>query len=95
MAMPILSEQDGFRVISHADAIDQKQYDTALIQGAIAGMRQSAENAAKSYTADLVEFLYTNRADYPTWEASSANKLNDTNRVLPSIYETGPGAVWL
>ena len=93
-AMPLLSEQDGFRLISHADAIDQKQYDSVTVQGAIAGMRQSAENAARSYTADLVEFLYTNKTDYPTWEASSANKLNNTDPV-PSIYTTGPGAVFL
>lgn len=92
--IPVLPDQDGFRVISNADAIDQRAYSTETISGTIERIRAGAEQDARQNTADLQSFLASNAADYPTWEASTANPENRTD------YFVGPfgcehGAVML
>jgi hypothetical protein len=92
MGLPVIVEQDGFRVISNADAIDQRAYSQETITQAIQGLREYSERTAKTATADLVQFLITNKADYPLWEASDCNKTGETNSY---IYSNGRGAVML
>lgn len=92
--IPILPDQDGFRVISNADAIDQRAYSTETISGAIERIRAGAEQDARQNTADIQSFLAENAGDYPTWNASQANPDNRTD------YFVGPfgcehGAVML
>lgn len=93
-ALPFLPDQEGFRLISNADAIDQRAFSADSIQTAIMGIQQSAENAARTNTADLIDFLYQNASDYPLWEASDCNKANSQTSLYP-IFEAGPGAIML
>ncbi len=92
--IPYSAELEGFRIISNADAIDQKQYGDATIQQAIQGMRESAERSARSYTGDLEAFLYKNKADYPLWENSNCNKLR-LSVPETSVYSHGSGGVFI
>lgn len=79
MTLPVLPDQDGFRVISNIDAVDQKSYSQEVMSQAIQGLREGAERSAKTCTADLIEFLYANQADYPLWfDALPA----ETDRVM-------------
>ncbi len=90
IGLAIISEQDGFRVISSTDAIDQRAYSSEVITQAIQGIREHAERSGKTAVGDLVSFLATNKADFPLWEASTANKTGNTNA---EIYYAGPGAI--
>lgn len=92
IGLPIVAERDGFRVISNTDAIDQRAYSQETITQAIQGLREHSERTAKTATADLVQFLITNKADFPLWEASDCNKTGETNC---NIYSNGRGAVML
>lgn len=88
--MTILPDQDGFRVISNADAIDQRAYSTETTLSAIERIRSSAEQEARTNTADLQAFLSANAADYPTWKDSDANPANATNySAMPIGCEYG------
>lgn len=77
--MPILPDQDGFRVISNADAIDQRAYSTETTLSAIERIRAGAEQEARTNTADLQAFLAAHADDYPTWKDSDENPANATN----------------
>jgi hypothetical protein len=92
MGLPIIAEQDGFRVISNADAVDQRAYNSEVIVQAIQGMQQQAERAGKTAYADLVAFLYTNKADYQLFANSDCCK---TEGVNTNVYFAGPGAVFI
>lgn len=94
VGLPILSEQDGFRVISNVDAVDQRQYNSDVITSAIQGIREYSQRAGKTSEADLVQYLYDNADTFPLWEASDCNKLNSINPAA-SVYYNGPGAVML
>lgn len=93
-SMPVISDQEGFRIISNADAIDQKQYGDAIIQGAIQGIRQSAEQSARIATADLINYLYTNKDSFPLWRDSDCNKANTQVSSYP-IFQADDGAIML
>lgn len=92
--LPILPDQDGFRLISNAEAVDQRQYSSEITQGAIERIKYSAEHDARRSTADLIAFLHDNEDDYPLWKDSTANPDNDTD--LPSLpYGCDYGAIML
>lgn len=79
----ILPDQDGFRVISNADAIDQRAYSAETTQAAIERIRAGAEQDARTNTADLQAFLSENADDYPTWKNSTANPENVKDYSVP------------
>lgn len=74
--LPILPDQDGFRVISNADAIEQRAYSAEITLAAIERIRAGAEQEARTNTADLQAFLSENSADYTIWADSAANPKN-------------------
>lgn len=92
--LPILPDQDGFRIISNAEAVDQRAFSAEVTQNAITGIKYAAEADAKQNTSDLVAFLHDNAADYPLWKASTANPDNDTDGPF-GPYATDYGAVML
>jgi len=94
VGLPIIAERDGFRVISNTDAIDQRAYLQDTITQAIQGLREHSERTARNAEADLVAFLYDNKADFPLWEVSTCNRLNNTTDPT-DIYCYGPGGVML
>ncbi|HRI58345.1 MAG TPA: hypothetical protein PK228_01435 [Saprospiraceae bacterium] len=77
--LPVLPDQDGFRVISNADAIDQRAYSAEVTQSAIERIRAGAEQDARTNTADLQAFLAANADDYTTWKDSAANPANNAD----------------
>jgi len=77
--LSILPDQDGFRVIGNADAVDQRAYSSEVTQSAITAIKYAAEQDARIATADLVAFLHANQDDYPLWKASKSNPANDTD----------------
>lgn len=81
--VPVLPDQDGWRIIGNSDAIDQRAYSAEITQGAIVRIRDAAEQDARQNTADLTAFLHENGDDYPTWKASTANPDNDTTYYIP------------
>lgn len=92
--MPVIPDQDGFRVIGNADAVDSKAYAAEVVQSAIANIKNGAEQDARTNTADLTAFLAENKADYPLWAASSSNPANDTT-YLSRPFGSDYGAVML
>lgn len=92
--MAVLPDQDGFRVISNADAIDQHAYSAEVTQSAIERLRAGAEQEARTNTADLQVFLADNADDYPTWKNSDANPANADDYTTTPIC-SGYGAVML
>lgn len=77
--LPILPDQDGFRLISNAEAVDQRAYSSETTLRAIEGIKYSAENEVRRSMADLIAFLHEHSDDYPTWKDSAANPDNDTD----------------
>lgn len=92
--MTVLPDQDGFRVISNADAIDQRAYSTETISSAIERIRSGAEQEARTNTADLQTFLVENEDDYLAWKGSTANPANNINYSVPP-FGSEYGAVML
>lgn len=92
--MVILPDQDGFRVISNADAIDQRAYATDVITSAIERIRSGAEKDARENAAELVAFLADNKEDYPLWADSFANPVNNRDYFVRPFGEDY-GAVML
>lgn len=92
--LPILPDQDGFRIISNAEAVDQRAYSSEVTQGAITSIKYAAEADARQNTADLVAFLHDNADTYPLWKASTSNPANDTDGPF-GPYATDYGAVML
>lgn len=92
--LPILPDQDGFRIISNAEAVDQRAYSSEVTQGAITSIKYAAEADARQNTADLVAFLHDNADTYPLWKDSASNPANDTDGPF-GPYATDYGAVML
>lgn len=92
--LSILPDQDGFRVISNADAVDQRAYSSEVTTSAIDRIKYSAERDARNNMADLIAFLHENADDYPLWKASIANPDNDTDGTF-GPYASDYGAVML
>lgn len=82
----ILVEGDGIRVLSSNDGMDDRKSITNPFQlQAIAGLRASCEENARTARADLLSFLQKNHSDYPLFVESGAYvKDND----LTTIYES-------
>lgn len=79
----VLPDQDGWRVIGNAEAVDQRSYSAEVTQGAIQRIRDASEQDSRINTADLTLFLAENADDYPLWKASSANPANETTYLAP------------
>ena len=93
-SMPMLVEREGFRVISNADAIDQRAYSTEAIRGAIEGQKEQAQHAARNAMGEITDLLYASPDDYPLWKASPCCK----SSTLASDYivvDSGCGGVFL
>lgn len=82
----ILVEGDGIRVLSSMDGMEDRKSITNPFQlQAIAALRASCEENARTARADLLAFLQKNHSDYPLFEQSGAYvKDND----LSTIYES-------
>lgn len=91
--LPVLPDQDGWRVISNTEAVDQRAYSAEVTQAAIQRIRDGAEQEAKTNTADLIAFLYDNKDDYPLWKDSASNPDNISTAGRPSPCDFG--AVWI
>lgn len=85
--LPALPEHDGFRVVSNAEAVDNRTLPQEALLRAIDGIKYAAEEDAKTNTADLAAFLVDNADDYPLWEASNANPENNTSIYNPPICD--------
>lgn len=83
--LAILPDQDGWRVISNADAIDTRSYSAEVTKAAIQAIRDGAEQDARTNTADLMAFMYENKADYELYSASSSNPDNEKSYFIPPI----------
>lgn len=94
MIMPVISDADGFRPVSNADAVDQRAYSSEVTQSAIQGIRESSEKNAKTFTADLGQYLYDNAEHLPIWASSSCNKSGDFGEYLP-LDPDGYGGVFI
>lgn len=92
--LPILPDHDGFRIISNAEAVDQRAYSSEVTQAAISAIKYAAEADARQNTADLVVFLHDNSDSYPLWNDSASNPDNDTDGPF-GPYATDYGAVIL
>jgi hypothetical protein len=77
--LPVLPDQEGFRLISNADAIDSRSYSSEITTGAIAGISEQAEMSARTGAGDLIEYLYNNADKFPLWKESDCNKMNDAD----------------
>jgi hypothetical protein len=87
--LPMITDHDGFRVISNVEAIDTRSYPQEVMLAAVERIRHGAEQKARTNTADLVAFLADNAEDYPTWKASSSNPANSMNDSLPFGFSYG------
>lgn len=92
-AQPILVENDGFRVVSNADAIDQRAYSTEVIRGAIEGLKEQTLFAARQAMGDLTNWLYSNPDKYPLWRDSDCNKVGTDGEVC--VVAPGAGGVFI
>jgi len=93
--LTLLIEGDGFKVVSSTDNYDNRRNLTNIThQRAIESLRQAAEGNAKTYLADLRQFLYDNADTYPTFKNSS---VYETYTTSDTTYEspTQKGAVFL
>lgn len=92
-ALAVIPEQEGFRVISSVDGIDTRTFSTETIKGAIIGIKEQAEQSARTATADLIAYLYANAATYTVWAASPCNKAGSAAKE--TVICDGPGGVFL
>lgn len=92
--LPILPDQDGFRIISNAEAVDQRSYSAEVTQSAITRLKYAAEADARQNTAELVIWLHDHADEFPLWKSSGANPANNTSGLF-GPYSTDYGAVML
>lgn len=92
-ALAVLPDQDGFRVLSSVDGIDTRTYSTETLRGAIIGIKDQAEQSARTATADLIAYLYANPDKYPAWRDSPCNRANSA--VEDRVFCEERGAVFL
>jgi hypothetical protein len=91
-ALPVLPEQDGFRIVTSIDSVDQRTYSVETIKGAILGIKEQAMNSGATATADLIEYLYQNKDTFPLWRDSTCCKVDENTSL---VYCVEDGAVML
>lgn len=92
-ALAVLPDQDGFRVVSSVDGIDTRTYSTETTRGAIVGIKDQAEQSARTATADLIAYLYANADKFPAWRDSACNRANSA--LEDRVFCEERGAVFL
>lgn len=89
-ALPHLScviQGDGIVIVSRMDGFDQKNGSgLSNSQAAISRLRQDADERAKGALKDLLQFLATNAAEFPSYVVPVAA---DENIIIPSSGAVG------
>jgi len=93
----LIIEGDGFRVASNTDGFDTRESAVHTRRNEIESMRYDVENMAKMHQADLINFLKSNSADYPSFAAMIINIPETQKIVAPSdcYGNTLPGGIAL
>lgn len=94
-ALTVIIEEDGMKVVSRTDGMDTRSnVASAFYKEAAIGHQAAAEENARTFRADLIDFLYANEADYPDWVASdfyTSNASSTTTKVQGGDY----GGIWI
>jgi hypothetical protein len=70
-ALTVVIEGDGIKVISNSDGMNSiANITSAFYKEAAKDHQYACEEAAKTFRADLIEFLFKNADDYPLWMES-------------------------
>lgn len=70
-SLMVVVEHDGIKVISNTDGMATRGNTTSAFLKEAAQIHQyQCEENARTFRADLIDFLNTNQADYPTWKTS-------------------------
>ena len=87
----LVSLGDGWKVVESTDGMKStKEAQAKAIQHLITKAAQNADY----YKAELEGFLYKNISDYPTFEASTANKDADSN-INTCVNNTTSGGAFI
>lgn len=95
--LTLIIESDGFKIISSGDGMDDRKNLTNFThRDAIESLKYKAEENGRTYTADLIKFLFKKVEDYPLWKESDFYKNQDVNN-LNNIYTStcGTGGLFL
>ena len=94
-ALTVLIEGDGIKVVSRTDGMDTRNSVAAQFYKEAAMAHQMAsEELGRTFRADMIDFLYQNKDDYPLWVAGeyyTSNSLDDSCKVIGGHG----GGVWM
>lgn len=94
-ALTVLIEEDGIKVVSRTDGMDiRSNIASAFFKEAAAGHQLAAEENARTFRADLIDFLFTNEADYPLWVASDFYTTATTTSSC-KVIGGEKGGIWI
>ncbi len=86
-------ENDGFKVVSNTDGFDARESAVHTRRDDLAKMRFLAEDYAKRYESELMNYLKDNAANYPTWQNSlltpKSNDLPLQEKVIVTLDNFG------
>ena len=94
-ALTVLIEEDGVKIVSRTDGMDTRSnVASAFYKEAAVGHQAAAEENARTFRADLIDFLYANEDDYPDWVSSefyTSNQAGSASKVEGADY----GGIWI
>lgn len=94
-ALTVLIEEDGIKVVSRTDGMDTRSnVASAFYKEAAVGHQAAAEENARTFRADLINFLFENEADYPLWVASDFYT-NATTTASSKVIGGECGGIWI
>lgn len=94
-ALTVLIEEDGIKIVSRTDGMDTRSnVASAFYKEAAIGHQAAAEDNARTFRADLIDFLFTNEDDYPLWVTSDFYT-NATTTSSSRVIGGEKGGIWI
>lgn len=94
--LTLITEGDGFKVVSRGDGIEErnglkhKEHENAILR-----LQDAAIEKGTKYQQELLEFLFKNKDDYPDWLESDYYISMTTTTAPARVICTGPGGIFL
>lgn len=94
-ALTVLIEEDGIKIVSRTDGMESRgNVASAFYKDAAAAHQSAAEENARTFRADLIDFLFANEDDYPLWVASDFYT-NATISASSKVIGSETGGIWI
>lgn len=93
--LPFQIDGEGLKILTSTDATDKRQHVTAAERENIDRLAEQMRTDADRYKADLIEYLFLNKADFPKWQQSPFYiRVTAKTPVKRTVHDTGTGGIF-